>query len=337
MKEIYPWQKNDWVRLQELRKRPPHGLLFRGSKGIGKFDLAIQFAQSLLCQHPDEAGFACGQCPSCHWFLQGSHPDFCLLQPEALCQDAEESDDVKPASGKKPSKQISVDQVRWLAGFSAMSAHQGGRRVVVIHPAEAMNTNAANALLKNLEEPPPGMLFILVSQKPQQLLPTILSRCLSFVLPAPDAESAMRWLAQQGVKTPAVALAASGFAPLQAIQLDEQLGSEEREILLRAVRQPTALDVFALAEALQKTEQVVVVQWLQQWSYDLSAMKLAGKLRYHPGEETAIKKLVEGVAPLNLARLQSYLQGAKREAQHTLNPKLFMESLLFSYRQLMLQ
>ena len=72
-----------------------------------------------------------------------------------------------------------------------------------------MNTNAANALLKNLEEPPPGMLFILVSQKPQQLLPTILSRCLSFVLPAPDAESAMRWLAQQGVKTPAVALAAS--------------------------------------------------------------------------------------------------------------------------------
>ena len=138
------------------------------------------------------------------------------------------------------------------------------------------------------------------------------------------------------MKDPAEALAASGFAPLQAAQLDEQLGSEERDKLLRAVRQPAALDVFALAEALQKREQVVVVQWLQQWSYDLSAMKLAGKLRYHPGEEAAIRKLVESVAPLNLARLQSYLQGAKREAQHTLNPKLFLESLLFSYRQLML-
>ncbi len=330
MNNIYTWQENDWARLQELRKRPPHGLLFKGSKGIGKFDLAMNFARSLLCQQPDEAGFACGQCPSCHWFSQGSHPDFRLLQPEALSLDGEETE-----SGKKPSKQISVDQVRGLTEFSGMSAHQGGRRVVVIHPAEAMNTNAANALLKNLEEPPPGMLFILVSHRPQQLLPTILSRCLSFALPAPDAASSTRWLAQQGVKNPAEALAASGFAPLQAAQLGEQLGSEERDKLLRAVRQPAALDVFALAEALQKTEQVVVVQWLQQWSYDLSAMKLAGKLRYHPGEEAAVKKLVESVAPLNLARLQSYLQGAKREAQHTLNPKLFMESLLFSYRQLM--
>lgn len=337
MKEIYPWQKNDWARLQELRKRPPHGLLFKGTKGIGKLDLAMQFAQSLLCQQPDEAGFACGQCPSCHWFSQESHPDFRLLQPDALSLDGEESDDFKPVSGKKPSKQISVDQVRGLADFSGMSAHQGGRRVVVIHPAEAMNANAANALLKNLEEPPQGLLFILVSHKPQQLLPTILSRCLSFTLPAPDAASVTSWLAQQGVKNPAEALAASGFAPLQAVQLDEQLGSGERDKLLRAVRQPAALDVFALAEALQKTEQVLVVQWLQQWSYDLSSMKLAGRLRYHPGEETAINKLVESVAPLNLARLQGHLQNAKREARHTLNPKLFIESLLLAYRQLMLK
>lgn len=324
------------MRLQELRKRPPHGLLFKGSKGIGKFDLAMDFARSLLCQHPDQDGFACGKCPSCHWFSQGSHPDFCLLQPEALSMDAEEGDDVKPASGKKPSRQISVDQVRGLADFSGMSAHQGGRRVVVIHPAEAMNTNAANALLKSLEEPPPGMLFILVSHKPQQLLPTILSRCLAFALPAPDVGSAEHWLAEQGVKNPAETLAASGFAPLQAARMSEQIGGEERDKLLRAVRQPATLDVFALADALQKTEQAMVVQWLQQWSYDLSAMKLAGKLRYHPGEEAAIRKLVEPVEPLDLARLQSYLQGAKREAQHTLNPKLFLESLLLSYRQLML-
>lgn len=332
MKDIYPWQKNDWARLQELRKRPAHGLLFKGTKGIGKLDLAINFAQSLLCQHPDGSDFACGKCPSCHWFEQGSHPDFRLLQPETLSLEGEETE-----SGKKPSKQISVDQIRGLADFIGMSAHQGGRRVVVIHPAEAMNTNAANALLKNLEEPPQGVLFILVSHKPQQLLPTILSRCLSFALPAPDAASATRWLTEQGVKNPAEALAASGFSPLQAVQLDEQLGSEERDKLLRAVRQPAALDVFALAEALQKTEQVLVVQWLQQWCYDLSSMKLAGKLRYHPGEEAAIKKLVEPIAPLNLARLQKHLQTAKREAQHTLNPKLFFESLLFAYRQLMLE
>ncbi|OGS91999.1 MAG: DNA polymerase III subunit delta' [Gallionellales bacterium GWA2_60_18] len=339
MKSIYPWQESDWERLRELRKRPLSGLLFKGSQGIGKLDLALSFARSLLCQQLDESGFACGQCPSCHWFSQGSHPDFRLLQPEALSQDDEEGEggESEKKSGKKPSKQISVDQVRALADFIGMSAHQGGGRVVVIHPAEAMNLNAANALLKNLEEPPQGLLFILVSHKPQQLLPTILSRCLSFALAAPDATSAGRWLAQQGVKNPAEALAASGFAPLQAVQMDEQLGSGEREKLLCAVRQPAALDVFALADALQKTEQVLVVQWLQQWCYDLGSMKQAGRLRYHPGEEAAIRKLVEPVDPLNIARLQKYLQTAKREARHTLNPKLFFESLLFSYRQLMLE
>jgi DNA polymerase-3 subunit delta' len=337
MDAIYPWQQNDWARLQDLRKRPPNGILLKGAKGIGKLDLAIRFGQSLLCQHPDESGFACGKCPSCHWFEQGSHPDYKLLQPDALSLEGEESEDVRPASGKKPSKQISVDQIRGLADFISMSAHQGGRRVVVIHPAETMNANAANALLKNLEEPPQGLLFILVSHSPQQLLPTILSRCLPFALAAPDAASATRWLAQQGVKNPDEALAFSGFAPLHAVQLDEQLGSEEREKLLRAVRQPATLDVFALADALQKTEQALVVQWLQQWSYDLSAMKLAGRLRYHPGEEAVIRKLVEPVESLNLARLQKHLQTAKREAQHTLNPKLFFESLLFAYRQLMLE
>ena len=332
MKDIYPWQTNDWARLQELRKRPVHGLLFKGAKGIGKLDLAINFAQSLLCQHPDTSNFACGKCPSCHWVEQGSHPDFRLLQPETLSLDGGETE-----SGKKPSKQISVDQIRGLAGFIGMTAHQGGRRVIVIHPAEAMNANAANALLKNLEEPPQGLLFILVSHKPQQLLPTILSRCLSFPLPAPDAASATRWLAEQGVKNPADALAVSGFAPLQAVQLDEQLGSEERDKLLRGARLPETLDVFALAESLQKTEQVLVVQWLQQWCYDLSSMKMAGKLRYHPGEEASISNLVKAVAPLNLARLQKLLQTAKREAQHTLNSRLFFESLLLAYRQLMLE
>jgi DNA polymerase-3 subunit delta' len=332
MNNLYPWQKNDWGRLQELSKRPAHGLLFKGTKGIGKLELAINYAQSLLCQHPDRSGFACGKCPSCHWFEQGSHPDFRLLQPEALSLDGEDSE-----SGKKPSRYISVDQIRGLADFFGMSAHQGGRRVIVIHPAETMNVNAANALLKSLEEPPPGLLFILVSHKPQQLLPTILSRCLTFALPAPDAASAVRWLEQQGVSNPVQALAVSGFAPLQAVQHDEQQGGGERDKLLRAVRLPATLDAFVLAEVLQKTEQVLVVQWLQQWCYDLNSMKFAGKLRYHPGEEATLKKLVDPMDPLNLARLYNHLNTAKREAQHTLNPKLFFESLLLAYRQLMVE
>lgn len=332
MKELYPWQVEDWSRLRELGKRPVHGLVFRGSRGTGKLDLAIGYAQSLLCQRPSADGFACGSCPSCHWFEQGTHPDFRMLQPEALNPDTEGGE-----SGKRQGRDISVDQIRGLADFFGMTAHQGGRRVIVIHPADTMNVNAANALLKNLEEPPPGLLFVLVTDKPQRLLPTILSRCLSVALSAPDIPGATRWLQQLGVKNPAGSLAASGFAPLLAARPDQQLGGEERDRLLRAVRQPAILDAFALADELQKTEQLMVVQWLQQWCYDLSAMKFAGRLRYHTGEEAIFKKLSGSIAPLNLARLHTLLNTAKREARHTLNPKLFLESLLLAYRQLMLE
>ncbi|MDD4928444.1 MAG: DNA polymerase III subunit delta' [Gallionella sp.] len=326
MSELYPWQTDDWARLQSLRGRASQGLLFQGQKGIGKFDLAMNYARALLCEHPQGNGFACGKCPACHWFEQGTHPDFRSLQPESLTEEAE--------VGKKPSRQISVDQIRGLNDFLGMTAHQGGRRVVIIHPAEAMNTNAANALLKNLEEPPAGLLFILVTHKPQSLLPTLLSRCLSFGLATPDAATAARWLGAQGVKNPADVLAISGFSPLQAMQSAADVSQDARAKLLRALRLPAKMDVFALADALQKTEQVQVVQWLQQWCYDLSSQKLTGRLRYHPAEQAAIIQLVATLDPLNLARLQGCLQTAKREAQHTLNPKLFMESLLFTYCQL---
>jgi DNA polymerase-3 subunit delta' len=325
--DIYPWQNDDWQRLQSLRGRASQGLLFQGLKGIGKLDLAINYARTLLCEHPLDNGTACGVCPACHWFEQDSHPDFRILQPES---ETEELD----AAGKKPSRQISVAQIRGLADFLSMSAHQGGRRVVIIHPAEAMNTNAANALLKNLEEPPPGLLFILVTHKAHQLLPTLLSRCLAFNLGVPDAVSAAKWLASKGVKNPADVLAISGFSPLQALQSGTDGGAEAREKLLRAIRQPSALDVFALADALQKTEQVQVVQWLQQWCYDLLSQKLSGRVRYHPAEAAAIGQLVTSLDALDLARLQKYLQTAKKEAQHTLNPKLFFESLFFTYCQL---
>ena len=323
MNELYPWQKDDWARLQSLRSRATQGLLFQGQRGIGKLELAISHAQALLCEHPAENGHACGKCPSCHWFGQGSHPDFRMLQPESETEETE--------AGKKASRQISVGQIRALSDFMGMSAHQGGRRVVIIHPAEAMNTNAANALLKSLEEPPPGLLFILVTHKSQGLLPTIVSRCLSFVLATPDVKIAASFLAKQGVKNPLDALASSGFSPLMALQNSE--GSEAREKLLRALRQ-RQMDVFALAEALQKTEQVQVVQWLQQWCHDLISQKLAGRLRYHPGSEKPISELAASLDALDLARLQGVLKTAKKEAQHTLNPRLFLESLLFTYCQL---
>ena len=332
MKALYPWQTDSWQSLQGLRARLPHALLLKGAQGIGKLDLALNFAQSLLCEKPNSNGTACQECNSCHWFEQDSHPDFRLIQPDALtaAEDGEEKQ-----AGKKPSREISVDQIRELSSFANLSAHCGGYRVVLIHPAEAMNNNAANSLLKSLEEPTDKLLFLLVTHKPQQLLPTILSRCLCFTIHTPTRETGSAWLTQQGVKNPEQALAQTGFAPLQALDwVESGEGAEERNILLNAIRQPSKLDALALADNLQRSAPVHVIHCLQQWCHDLASAKLAGSVRYFPDQAVEIAKLASGISTEALLRFQKELLDARRAAFHPLNPKLFLESLLLSYRQL---
>lgn len=335
MNKLYPWQTEPWQRWTGLRSRLPHAILLKGPQGIGKFDFAINLAQSLLCENPLADGLACQDCPSCHWFQQETHPDFRLLQPDALSE-AEDGEE-REAGKKKPSRQISVDQVRSLADFVNLSAHRGGHRVVLIHPAEAMNTNAANALLKTLEEPSARMLIILVSHKPQQLLPTILSRCLSLAMPMPTLEASSAWLKQQGINNPVAMLAQAGFAPIQAARLTEEAaGADEYNRFLQEIRQPAKFDVFGLAEQLQKTEPAKVIHWLQQWCYDLSSAKLTGKVRYNSELTDLIKSMSDKISAFELMRYQKELLVARREALHPLNPKLQFESILLSYRQMML-
>jgi DNA polymerase-3 subunit delta' len=332
MKPLYPWQNESWLALQGLRARLPHALLLKGAQGIGKLDLALNFAQSILCEKPKEDGTACQECSSCHWFEQDSHPDFRLIQPDALtaAEDGEEK-----AGTKKPSREISVAQIRDLSSFANLSAHCGGYRIVLIHPTEAMNNNAANSLLKTLEEPTDKLLFLLVTHKPQQLLPTILSRCLSFTVHTPTREVGATWLAQQGVKNSEQALAQTGFAPLQALDWAESgEGAEERSILLAAVRQPAKLDALALADSLQRSAPVHVVHCLQQWCHDLTSAKLTGSVRYFPDQSVEIIKLADAVTSPALLHFQKELLEARRAAFHPLNPKLLLESLLLSYRQM---
>lgn len=332
MRESYPWQQEVWQRLAGLRARLPHALLLKGAQDTGKFDLAMNFAQSVLCEQPSTAGMACDACPSCHWFAQESHPDFRLIQPDALAAAAEESE-----GGKKPARQITVDQVRALSDFSNLSAHRGGYRVVLVYPAEAMNANAANALLKTLEEPSGQMLFILVSHKPQHLLPTILSRCHTLPVSLPSTQASIAWLEQQGVSNPANMLAQAGFAPLLARQLaDQSISSDEHQLVLRALRQPEQMNEFALAEELKsmRVEPVKIIQWLQQWCYDLVGAKFTGKIRYNLDHADLIVETSECLAVFDLLQFHKDLAIAKREAFHPLEPRLLFESLFAAYRQM---
>jgi DNA polymerase III subunit delta' len=334
MKELYPWQGDIWQRLQGLRARLPNALLLKGAEGIGKLDLALNFAQSILCEAPMPSGLACQNCPSCHWFAQESNPDFRLIQPAALSASDETPD---KEEGKKASREISVDQIRAISSFVNLSAHSGGYRVVLIHPAEAMNSNSANALLKTLEEPTDKLLFILVTNKPQQLLPTILSRSLSFAVPMPTREESAAWLKQQDVTDPETLLAQTGFAPLSALLSDgEGAGTEERKLMLAAVKQSAKFDALALADQLQRAAPVQVIQFLQQWCYDLASCKMAGAIRYHPEQTDLIGSLSRNLSQQALLRYIKELQVAKREAFHPLNPKLLFESILLAYQQMLL-
>lgn len=334
MKDLYPWQSDIWQRLQGLRARLPNALLLKGAEGIGKLDLALNFAQSILCEAPLPTGLACQSCPSCHWFAQESNPDFRLIQPDALSA----SDETPEKEGaKKASREISVDQIRALTSFANLSAHSGGYRVVLIYPAEAMNSNSANALLKSLEEPTDNLLFILVTNKAQQLLPTILSRSLSIAVPMPSREEGAAWLKQQGVADPETALAQTGFAPLSALlSAGEGAGTEERKLMLAAIKQSAKFDALAMAEQLQRAAPVQLIQFLQQWCYDLASYKMAGVIRYNPEQTDLIGNLSKNLSQQALLRFIKELQVAKGVAFHPLNPKLLFESILLAYQQMLL-
>lgn len=172
-----PWQGEAWSRLnQQLeQERFPHALLLAGSPGIGKMRLALALARLLLCHRPS-AGHNCGECSACELSRNGAHGDFRWLQPEG------------------DSRVIKIDQVRRAVDFANWTAGFGRRKVLVIAPADSMNSNAANALLKSLEEPAPNTHLVLVCQRLHGVPATIRSRCQLLRLPLPSGEASLQWL-----------------------------------------------------------------------------------------------------------------------------------------------
>ncbi|WP_374358081.1 DNA polymerase III subunit delta' [Chitinimonas sp.] len=328
----YPWHDHDWQTLRAQGERQHHALLLTGEPGIGKLAFARQLAQSLLCESTT-ADKPCGQCDACRWFVAGNHPDFRELLPAADSEEVEEDSKAK----KKPSAWITIDQVRELNDFVHLSAHRGGGRVTIVQPAEALNTQAANALLKTLEEPPPGAMFILVSHQWRRLLPTIRSRCRRVPLPLPAREVALAWLEQQGLDDAASHLAESGGAPLAALERADASILAVRRALLADLAQPRQLDALAVAERLdkQKTEVARVCDWLARWVYDLACLGLAQSVRYYPDEASRLAPLAQALDPVRLMRFHDQVIAAKRLASHPLNARLVFEQLLFAYQQAM--
>jgi len=309
---MHPWNDGLFESLRRRTGRLPHALLIHGARGTGKLALAERIAQFLLCEAADPARKPCGACEGCRWFAAGSHPDFRRLEPEALApQPPAEPEEGEPAAKRaKPSIEIKIEQVRDLAGFLNVGSHRGRLRVALAHPAEDMNANAANALLKGLEEPPAGAVFLLVSHRPARLLPTIRSRCVALPVSIPPRDVALKWLAEQAVNDAGRWLAYAGGAPLLALDY-----AGKAELLDRLLERPAPVtnrdELEMLAEALQK----------QALDRAFAAYGLSPK--YQTGVPAASRR--DALAWLAFAREMGRHRALCR---HPLTPKLFSAQML---------
>ncbi len=316
----FPWQMRQWRELIARHRagRMPHALLLTGPAGVGKRGFAEALIAALLCQSPDSEGRACGVCRSCVLLAAGTHPDQLVVQP------AEEG------------KRITVDQVRALSNYQALKPEYGRHKLILIDPAEQINLNGANALLKTLEEPTEGTLLLLVSAHPARLLPTVRSRCQRLVFPLPASAECLPWLEQALGTTGGadVLLAAAGGSPLAAVDLAATDGMERREerfaefeALLLGHSDPLTVAAGWVERPAQH------LTWLYGWTADMIRLKCGPDhaLLTNPALRVRLQGLAE---PLDLTTLHDRLdrtQSAIRALSGQVNAQLLIEDLLIAW------
>lgn len=317
----YPWQAGVWQRLcrQHEDGRLPHALMLVGPVGIGKGQLARALAAYLLCQAPQSAA-ACGRCKACELLLAGTHPDLARVGPE------------------EGSRVIKIDQVRSVTEFIAKTAQQGGRKVAIIEPVEALNTNAANALLKSLEEPSGDTVLILVSQHPSGVLATIRSRCQLLELGLPSEEDSLAWLTPLAVgQDPRHLLQCAGGAPLAAFTLLEGDALAWRETLAGGLAAIAGgrQSAVAMAAELQSGDPLVAVEHLLRW-LQLGLRSRSGRPHEASGTEATLLDLLARVPQPLLFRFWDKLIRCKRQLLSSANPnkQLLLEEMLLDWEAL---
>lgn len=324
--EIVPWASGLWQRLTEQQDqgRLPHALLLCGHQGMGKHAFARSLAQVLLCLQP-VGGLACGHCKSCELLSSSTHPDLVHLCPEE--------------SGKA----IKVDQVRDLTHFLHSTAQQGGYRVVIVDPAESMNVNAANALLKSLEEPGQRTLIMLISHQPGQLMPTIRSRCQRIDFPAPKHEHAVDWLVGRLSLPPEKAaqlLSIAQDAPLLAVKYQEEGLTSLRADLMKGLvdilkARATPLE---LADKLQKQDLLLITGWVYSVLVDIVRLQTASEAAKITN--TDMEKMLSAVAKkADVAALFVLIDQLQAERvglmeRHNPNRQLLLETLFMRWNRL---
>jgi len=319
----YAWQAAQWQRLVQLTadQKMPHALILSGHSGVGKRHFAEAMGYYLLCLSPVNK-IPCGRCKGCELNQAGTHPDLFVLEPE------------------DGSRVIKIDQVRKLTEFVAKTSQQGGGKIALINPVEALNVNAANALLKSLEEPSGDTVMLLVTQSPTQVIATIRSRCQQMEFGLPSREESLAWLEPLAVgHDPHYLLDSAGGAPLAALQLLEDdtlehLHSLVDGLLGLAHSRCTALE---LAAKLHRNEVLPVVEFMMKW---LQLGQKSAVVEVQQGSQTdaefELLQVLSMVPAAIMYRFWDKIITVKRQLLSASNPnkQLLLEELFMDWQAL---
>ena len=317
-------------------------MLLTGVSGIGKREFASLLAQAIICSQPQnaEAGRPCRNCQDCRLFEAGSHPDVHVVASEhealegrvtLLGEYADRYQDAVARDKKaNPSLVIPVDQIRQLIDRFYQASHISGCRVAIISPADRMNVNASNALLKLLEEPPENAYFLLVTTDPSALPATIRSRCVVEKLSEPSEKETTEWLRKEGAEF-SESLLQERFGPLDLLKQLESGFLEQKNQNIKGVLSVLngRSDAVELAALMSKQDSSEILTWFQQFCADIIRWQCIGQtpswqgIEYLPGSMNIMR--VYGVYD----KISTY----RRLAREQLNGQLALEEILISLRR----
>lgn len=297
-----------------------HAYLFSGPEGVGKATTALALAAALNCENARDQG--CGDCEPCRKLAGGHHPDLMVLRPDGQF--------------------IKIDQVRELEQRLAFPPHEARYRLVLLDGAERLNASAANALLKAVEEPRPGTLFVLVTAAVHRVMPTLISRCqrLHFApLQHDDVLAALATAAaEQTPEARAAAAAVAEGSPGRALAIIESdaLAAARviAESLVEAARGDRAADVFeAVAEAGRDKEQLRFVLDLLRVRLRNLLLASAGLEGRLGAEEALLATEAQALGSGRILRQLRAVQEAEGALAGNVNPSLLLETLTFRLRE----
>jgi DNA polymerase-3 subunit delta' len=313
---ILPWQQKQWQQLLTTAKtgRLGHAWLFSGMVGLGKMQFAQMFAQTLLCEHGLELNAPCTTCRHCMWFNQVSHPKFQLIQADE--------------------KQIKIEQIRNLTTTLVNTQAANQCHIVIIYPAEAMHSSAANALLKTLEEPVSNSLLILVSHQPAKLPITIRSRCQHLVFQPTYSPETLNWLQPQlsQQQDAAVLLKLANGSPIQALQLAQNndllhMQGVLIQQLLAIAKQQTDPSTVAINFLPMPLDTVLV--YLLGIVSDIMRLqlKLPQQFIINQAQINLLQELMAFIKLFKLFEFSDKLYQHRKQVQGNLNQQLVLEDI----------